>query len=174
MATQNPIEQAGVYTLPEAQIDRFIFKLIMKYPSKEQEIKILKQNTDVNSFGSFELKKVMSSHDILESQHLVKQIFMDPKIEEYIVEIVNATRNNKSKYGRYIEWGASPRASISLFMASRAEALLNGRTFVTPQDVRMVCHEVLRHRIILNYEAEAENLDSDAVIDGLLNEIPVP
>ncbi|MBM3247395.1 MoxR family ATPase [Candidatus Pacearchaeota archaeon] len=174
MATQNPIEQAGVYTLPEAQVDRFIFKLVMKYPSKEQEMKILRQNTDVAGFGNFKLKQVLSSKNIIEAQELVKQIFMDSKIEEYIVEIVNATRENKSKYGRYIEWGASPRASISLFIASRAEALLNGRSFVIPQDVRKVSHDVLRHRIILNYEAEAENLDSDAVIDGILNEIPVP
>lgn len=174
MATQNPIEQAGVYTLPEAQVDRFIFKLVMKYPTKEQELKILKQNTDTKSFSNFQLKQIITPKDILLAQELVKQIHVDSKIERYIIEIVNYTRDKKSKYGKYIEWGSSPRASISLFNASKAEALVNGRNFVIPRDVKKVCHEVLRHRVILNYEAEAENLDSDAVIDGILNEIPVP
>ena len=174
MATQNPLEQAGVYTLPEAQVDRFIFKIIMGYPDKEQERLILRQNTDVNRFESFNLKKVISTKDILEMQELVKNIFISKEIEEYIIEIVSSTRNKNSKQGKYIEWGASPRASISLFMASRAEALMNGRDFVIPQDVKKIAHDVLRHRILLNYEAEADNINSDNVIDEILNEIKVP
>jgi MoxR-like ATPase len=174
MATQNPLEQAGVYTLPEAQVDRFIFKIIMGYPNKEQERLILRQNTDVNRFESFNLKKIISTNDILEMQELVKNIYISKEIEEYIIEIVGSTRDKSRKYSKYIEWGASPRASISLFMASRAEALMNGRDFVIPQDVKKIAHDVLRHRIMLNYEAEAENVSSDTVINGILNEIVVP
>jgi len=174
MATQNPLEQAGVYTLPEAQVDRFIFKVIMGYPNKEQERLILRQNTDVNKFESFNLKKVIEPNDILVMQELVKKIYISKEIEEYIINIVNYTRDKRSRYGKYIDWGASPRASISLFMSSRAEAFMNSRSFVIPQDIKKVAHDVMRHRILLNYEAEAENISSDTIIDGILNEIPVP
>lgn len=174
MATQNPLEQAGVYTLPEAQVDRFIFKVIMGYPNKEQERTILRQNTDLNGFDKFQLKQIIHPKDILEMQELVKQVYISKEIEEYIIDIVNHTRDKKTKFAKFIEWGASPRASISLFTAARAEAFMNGRSFVVPQDIKRVSHDVLRHRILLNYEAEAENMNSDTIINGILNEIPVP
>jgi MoxR-like ATPase len=174
MATQNPLEQAGVYTLPEAQIDRFIFKLMMSYPSKEQERAILRQNTDIMSFENFKLKQILNPQVIIDMQELVKEIYIAPEIEEYIVSIVNATRDKKFHYSRFIEWGASPRASISLFMASRAEAMLNGRSYVIPQDVKRVAHDILRHRILLNYEAEAEGLNADKIITEIINDIPIP
>lgn len=174
MATQNPLEQAGVYTLPEAQIDRFIFKLMMSYPSKEQERAILRQNIDIMSFENFKLKQILNPQVIIDMQELVKEIYIAPEIEEYIVSIVNTTRDKKFHYSRFIEWGASPRASISLFMASRAEAMLNGRSYVIPQDVKRVAHDILRHRILLNYEAEAEGMNADKIITEIINDIPIP
>ncbi len=174
MATQNPLEQAGVYTLPEAQVDRFIFKLIMGYPTKEQERTILRQNTDLSSFDNFDLKKIVSPKDILEMQELVKKVYISKEIEEYIINIVALTRSKQGRLAKYIDWGASPRASISLFSAARAEAFMNSRSFVIPQDVKKVAHDVLRHRILLNYEAEADNITSDALIEEILNEIQVP
>jgi len=174
MATQNPLEQAGVYTLPEAQIDRFIFKLMMSYPSKEQERAILRQNIDIMSFENFKLKQILNPQVIIDMQELVKEIYIAPEIEEYIVSIVNTTRDKKFHYSRFIEWGASPRASISLFMASRAEAMLNGRSYVIPQDVKRVAHDILRHRILLNYKAEAEGMNADKIITEIINDIPIP
>lgn len=174
MATQNPLEQAGVYTLPEAQVDRFLFKLIMGYPNKEQEKKILRQNTDVMSFNNFNLKEVISPKEIIEMQKIVKEVYISPEIEDYIVNIVNMTRDKKFKHSNYIEWGASPRASIWLFMASRAEAIINSRTFVIPQDIKKVAADVLRHRILLNYEAEAENVTPDFLVKEIINETPTP
>ena len=174
MATQNPLEQAGVYTLPEAQIDIFIFKLMMSYPSKEQERAILRQNIDIMSFENFKLKQILNPQVIIDMQELVKEIYIAPEIEEYIVSIVNTTRDKKFHYSRFIEWGASPRASISLFMASRAEAMLNGRSYVIPQDVKRVAHDILRHRILLNYEAEAEGMNADKIITEIINDIPIP
>ena len=173
MATQNPIEHEGVYTLPEAQIDRFMFKLTMNYPEKEQEKKVLKQNIDTIDFEEFKLKKIISPEDILGMQKLAEEIHINGEIENYILNIVTMTRE-KNKYSKYIEYGASPRASIYLFKASKAQAMLNGRNFVIPQDVKAIALEVLRHRIILSYEAEADNITSDKVIKDILDEVPTP
>jgi len=174
MATANPIEQAGVYGLPEAQLDRFLFKVKMSYPSKKEEKIIMQHNTDLMKIDDFNLKKIVSPNEIIAIQKLVKKVYINEEIENYILDIVEATRDKKRKHGKYVEWGASPRASIALFIASKAEALLNGRNFVTPQDVKTVALDVLRHRIILNYEAEAENINADDIIKEILEETPVP
>lgn len=177
LATQNPLEQLGVYPLPEAQIDRFLFKLNIGYPNMKEEQLILNQNITTNKFENFKLKPIMSPEMILELQDDVKKIYLDKKIESYIIQIVDATRNPdkyKVKLGNYIEWGASPRASIGLFIASKAEALIQGKTFVTPQYVKEIAHDVLRHRIILSYEAESENIKVEDVISEILAKVPVP
>jgi len=174
MATQNPVEQAGVYTLPEAQVDRFIFKLLIEYPEKAQEKEIMKRNVDLKRFEDFGLKKIISPAEIIKMQEIVKKIHVSEAIENYITEIVSATRNKQGKYSKYIEWGASPRATIALFLASKAEALMKGRNFVVPEDIKKVALDILRHRIILNYEAEAENITSDILIKKILDEIHVP
>jgi MoxR-like ATPase len=174
MATQNPLEQAGVYTLPEAQVDRFIFKLLVNYPKKKEEKEIMKKNVNLKNFENFGLKKVVSKKDILGMQEKVNKVYLSDEIEDYIVNIVNATRDKNKEYSRYIEWGASPRASINFFIASKAEALMKGRNYVVPDDIKRIALEVLRHRLILNYEAEAENISSDILIKKIINEIPVP
>jgi MoxR-like ATPase len=174
MATANPIEQAGVYSLPEAQLDRFLFKIKMDYPSKKEEKVILKNNLDLMALEDFKLKRVSNPKEIISMQKLVKKIFLSEDIENYILDIVEATRDKKKKYSKYIEWGASPRASIALFIASKAEALMNGRNFVTPQDVKAVALEVLRHRIILNYEAESENITTDSLVKEILEDTLIP
>ena len=173
MATQNPVEQAGVYILPEAQVDRFVFKLLINYPEKAQEREIMKRNVDLKKFEDFNLRKIISPAEIIKMQALAKKIHIGEAIENYITEIVNATRNKKGKYSKYIEWGASPRATIALFLASKAEALMKGRIFVVPEDVKSVALDVLRHRLILTYEAEAENITSDFIIKKILDEIPI-
>lgn len=174
MATQNPIESSGVYNLPEAQMDRFIFKLIMKYPKRNEEQLIMKQNLDLRKLEDFELEKINSTEEIIRMQELVKRVYLSEKIEKYIIDIVEYTRDKKNKYSRYIEWGASPRASIYIFIASKAEALIQGRSFVIPEDVRKVVPDILRHRIILNYEAQAENISSDNIIRKILESIKSP
>jgi MoxR-like ATPase len=174
MATANPIEQAGVYSLPEAQLDRFLFKVKMDYPSRKDEKVIIKQNVEFMDLKEFGIKKVISPKDILEMQEIVKNIYLNPEIEDYILDIVEATRNKKAKYAKYIDWGASPRASIALFIASKAEALMNGRNFVTPHDVKTIALEVLRHRVILNFEADSENVTIDQIIKEILEEVQVP
>ena len=177
LATQNPLEQAGVYPLPEAQIDRFLFKLSIGYPSLKEEQEILESNITIKKFESFNLKPIMSAEKILDMQDKVKEIYLDKKIEKYIVQIVDATRNPdkyKVKLGKYIDWGASPRASIGLFIASKAEALMQGKNFVTPQYVKEVTYDVLRHRVILNYEAQSENIKVEDVISEILARVPVP
>jgi len=174
MATANPIEQAGVYTLPEAQLDRFLFKVKADYPNKEEEKLILKQNVDLLNLEDFKLKKIISPKDIIDMQNIVKKVYISEDIENYILEIVQATRDKHKKTWKYIEWGASPRASIALFIASKSEALINGRNFVTPEDVKNVASDILRHRIILSYEAEAEGITSDKVIKEILEEIQIP
>lgn len=174
MATQNPLEQAGVYTLPEAQIDRFIFKLMINYPEKQEEKIIMKQNINLKAFSDFKLKKISSAQEILRMQELAKKIYLSKEIEDYIIEIVNATRDKKKSFSKYIEWGGSPRASINLFIASKAEALMHGRSYVTPEDVKNVVLDILRHRIILNYEAEAEKITSDKLIQDILKQTPLP
>jgi MoxR-like ATPase len=146
----------------------------MDYPSKNEELLIMNQNTDIASLEDFGLRKVISTHDILEMQKIVKKIYISPEIENYILDVVAATRDRKRKYSKYIEWGASPRASIGLFIASKAQALINGRNFVLPQDVKDVAFDVLRHRIMLNYEAEAENVAVDSIIKEILEETQTP
>lgn len=176
MATQNPIESLGTYKLPEAQIDRFLFKLNMKYPDVEDELKIMHQNVTLKKFEDFDLKTVISPEIILKAQEDVKKIYMDKKVEKYIVSIVEATRTPekyKIEYGKYIEYGTSPRSSIALFIASKAHALVKGKNFVTPMDVKEIAHNVLRHRIILNYEGQADEISTDEIIDEILKKVPV-
>ena len=173
MATQNPLEQSGVYNLPEAQVDRFLFKIIMKYPEREHEKKIMSDNFELRGLDSVKLKKVVNPKEIVKIQKDVKRIHLSEEVKEYISKIVQATRDKNKHYAKYISWGASPRASIGLFIASKAEALMNGRTFVKPQDVKAVVYDVLRHRIILGYEAESEEITSDDVIKKIINETPV-
>ncbi len=173
MATQNPIEQSGVYTLPEAQVDRFLFKLIMGYPEYKEEEKIMEENMTLKKFEDFNLKAVTTPEEILKMQKLTKKIYLCDKIKEYILDVVKKTRTKDFKNGQYIEWGCSPRASIALFIASKAQALLNGRNFVIPSDVKNVAHGILRHRIILTYRAKAENIDSDKIIDEIFGMVNV-
>lgn len=175
MATQNPIEQEGTYPLPEAQVDRFMLKVIINYPNKEEEKLILRQNIS----GEYEtLKPVLKAEEILEARKVVNDVYLDEKIEKYIVDIVFATRypadNGLSSLKNMIGFGASPRATISLALASRAYAFIKRRGYVIPEDVRAVCHDVLRHRIGLTYEAEASNTTSDEIISEILNKIEVP
>jgi MoxR-like ATPase len=173
MATENPLENSGVYNLPEAQIDRFLFKLLIGYPSPSEEQDILKKNTTTRTFDSYNLKPILNAGKILELQDKVKDIFTSEVIEEYIIKIVTQTRDKSWEMGKYISYGASPRASIALYVASKAEALMKGRDYVTPEDVREVVYPVLRHRIILNYEAEAEGITTDKVIKQILGKINV-
>ena len=175
MATQNPIEQEGTYPLPEAQVDRFLMKVVIGYPTKDEERVIIRQNI------SNEKRKVaalIKPHEIIEAQKIVEQIYVDEKIERYIVDIVFATRY-PAEYGLndltgIIAFGASPRASISLARAARAYAFLHQRGFVIPEDVIAVCHDVLRHRIGVTYEAEANNITTDEIITEILDKIQVP
>lgn len=175
MATQNPIEQEGTYPLPEAQVDRFLLKVVIGYPNKEEEKQIIRQNIR----GELDpVKPLLDPKEILEVQKIVEKIYIDEKIENYIVDIVFATRM-PAKYGlndlqSLISFGASPRASISLAKSSRAYAFLQGRGYVIPEDVRSVCHDVLRHRIGLTYEAEANNINSDDIISDILDKVIVP
>lgn len=175
MATQNPIEQEGTYPLPEAQTDRFLLKVIIGYPTKEEEKDIIRQN--IRGMQS-DLQALVSTSEVLEVQKIVEKIYIDEKIENYIVDIVFATRE-PGKFGLndltgIIAYGASPRASISLALASRAYAFLQGRGYVIPEDVRAVCHDVMRHRIGLTYEAEANNITADEVITDILDKVVVP
>lgn len=177
LATQNPIESLGTYPLPDAQIDRFLFKLRVGYPTIEEEEKILSTNMTLRRFEDSGLKPVLDTDKLLEMQEDVKKIYVDSKVEKYIVRIVDSTRNPdkyKLKLGKYIEWGSSPRASIGLYISSKAEALMNGRLFVTPQDVKEVAPDVLRHRLIVNYEGQAEGVSSDDLTKEILDRVPVP
>jgi MoxR-like ATPase len=177
MATQNPIESLGTYKLPEAQIDRFLFKLKMEYPTTEEELKIIHQNSTLQKFEDFNLRPIFAIDRILAAQADVQKVYMDKKVERYIVSIVEATRNPEKYHitsGKYIEYGTSPRSSIALFIASKAHALINGKSFVTPMNVKAVAHNVLRHRIILNYEGQAEDMSTDNIVDEILKRVPVP
>ncbi len=176
MATQNPVEQLGTYKLPEAQVDRFLFKILMTYPRMEDEIKILNQNITVHDFSEFELTPVLSQMDILDAQRFVKKIYTNPKIEHYIIRLVDSTRhpaNYGITSGKYIAFGASPRACISLHIASKAHALLKGRGYVMPDDVKDVAYNVLRHRILLNFEGEAEEIKPETIIKEILDKVPI-
>ena len=175
MATQNPIEQEGTYPLPEAQVDRFMLKVIINYPKKEEEKLIIRQNLQKEKP---EVKPVLTPKDIVEARDVVRQVYIDEKIERYIVDIVFATRFPQD-YGldslkEMISFGASPRASINLALAARAYAFIKRRGYVIPEDIRAVCYDVLRHRIGLSYEAEANNMTSDEIITEILNTVEVP
>ncbi|HEV3251498.1 MAG TPA: MoxR family ATPase [Puia sp.] len=176
LATQNPLEQEGTYPLPEAQQDRFIMKVIVDYPTKQEEQLIIRQN--VQSMNSPEVEQVVSVQEILEARELVRQVYMDEKVEHYILDIVFATRTPEKyrldKLKPLIIYGGSPRASISLAVAAKANAFLNKRGYVIPEDVRTISKDVLRHRIGLTYEAEAENVKVEHVIDDVLKAIQVP
>ena len=175
MATQNPIEQEGTYPLPEAQVDRFLLKVVIGYPTKADEKLIIRQNiTPVKR----DIRPLLRPEEILEAQKIVEQIYLDEKIERYIVDIVFATRYpaeyNLKDLESIISFGASPRASIGLAKAARAYAFLRQRGYVIPEDVRAVCHDVLRHRIGLSYEAEANNITADEIISEILDKVEVP
>lgn len=175
MATQNPIEQEGTYPLPEAQVDRFMLKVVVDYPKKEEERMIVR----MNNTGKFpKASPILKPEDIVRARQVVRDVYMDEKIERYIVDIVYATRTpkdyNLSKLSSLISYGASPRASISLSMASKAYAFIKRRGYVIPEDVRAVCNEVLRHRIGLTYEAEAENVTTENIIAEIINAVEVP
>ncbi len=177
MATQNPIESSGVYPLPEAQIDRFLFKIKIFYPKLEEETEILKKNITLNRFEDYGLKQISNPNEILKMQDFTRKIYLSKDIENYIVKIVDATRN-PAKYkinnGHFIEWGCSPRASIGLFIASKAQALIQGSNYVTPAHVKTVAFDVMRHRILLNYEGQAENIKTEDIIKEVLQRVPVP
>ncbi len=176
LATQNPIEQEGTYELPEAQVDRFMLKVVITYPKKEEERSIIRYN--LNPQGMPKITPVVSPEDILQARKLVREVYMDEKIEQYILDIVFATRNpddyKLSKLKPLISYGASPRASISLALAAKAYAFIKRRGYVIPEDIRAICHDVLRHRIGITYEAEAENITSEQIINEILNAVEVP
>ena len=176
MATQNPIEQEGTYPLPEAQVDRFMLKIVLDYPKKEEEQRIIRNTVSKEGFPTPNV--VIDTNAIIKAREIVKQVYMDEKIEKYIVDIVYATRTpkdyNLDDLDALIEFGGSPRASIALAMASKAYAFINKRGYVIPEDVRRVCHDILRHRIGLSYEAEAENINAETIINTILNKVEVP
>ena len=176
LATQNPIEQEGTYPLPEAQVDRFMMKVVVGYPSKTEEQMIIRQNTQ--GLTSPIINPVASASEVLTAKELVRQIYVDEKIENYILDIVFATRfpekYNLAKLKPLIGFGGSPRASINLALAAKAYAFLNKRGYVVPEDVRNVCKDILRHRIGLTYEAEAENINVENIIDEILKAVNVP
>ncbi|RMW40005.1 MAG: MoxR family ATPase [Nitrosopumilus sp.] len=174
LATQNPIENEGTYKLPEAQVDRFALKILIDYPSKQEELEIIEKNSSTQDNT---VKSIISPEEILEIQKFNEKIYADKVITEYIADIVNATRNPKDydlDLENMIEFGASPRASIWLMRTAKANAMLNGRGFIIPEDIKAVAHEVLRHRIILTFEAEANGITSDKVIDFVLEKISPP
>lgn len=176
LATQNPIEQEGTYPLPEAQIDRFLLKVKIGYPTKDEEQEIIRRNLSGEEWMT--VQPVVTPGEILRARAAMKKIYMDEKIERYILDIVFATRNPADAGLRQliplIQYGGSPRASISLALASKAQAFLKKRGYVVPDDVRAVCHDVLRHRIGLTYEAEAENITQEEIISRILNTVSVP
>lgn len=175
LATQNPIEQEGTYPLPEAQVDRFMLKVVIGYPELTEEKRIIRQNITGEKAT---VRPILKPHDIIEARKVVRQVYLDEKIEQYIADIVFATRF-PDKYGmkelkEMISFGGSPRASINLALAARAYAFIKRRGYVIPEDVRAVAHDVLRHRIGLSYEAEASNLTSDEIVSKILNKVEVP
>lgn len=176
LATQNPVEQEGTYPLPEAQVDRFMLKVVLGYPKKEEEKRIIRSN--ISEAGMPTPNAVVSTDDILRARKVVKRVYMDEKIEQYIVDIVFATRFPKEykldKFTDLISFGASPRASINLAAAAKAYAFIKNRGYVIPEDVRVICHDVMRHRIGLSYEAEAENITTEEIISEILNTVEVP
>lgn len=175
MATQNPIEQEGTYALPEAQVDRFMLKVIIGYPKKEEEKQIIRQNI---TGEKKEIRPVLKAEEILDARKIVQEVYIDEKIERYIVDIVFATRypqdHGLANLKSMISFGASPRASINLALAARAYAFIKRRGYVIPEDVRAICHDVMRHRIGLSYDAEANEMTSEEIISEILNKVEVP
>jgi MoxR-like ATPase len=176
LATENPIDQEGTYPLPEAQMDRFMLKLLVNYPDREEELQIL--NSNATSKEARQVNQVVDAETIFRSRKLIDQVYLDNKLKGYLVDLVLATRqpneHGASELESFIRFGASPRATISLAMASKAVAFMQGRSFVTPQDIKDIAPDVLRHRVMITYEAEAENVDSDQVIQKILDTVPVP
>ena len=176
LATQNPIEQEGTYQLPEAQVDRFMLKLVIGYPSKEEERQIIRQN--LNPEGQALIHPVIRPQEILDARKLIREVYMDEKIERYIIDIVFATRNPEeyklAKLKPLIAYGGSPRASINLALAAKAYAFIKHRGYVIPEDVRSICFDVMRHRVGLTYEAEAENITAENILSDILNVVEVP
>jgi MoxR-like ATPase len=177
MANNNPIESSGTYPLPEAQIDRFLFKVVMKYPSDKESKQIIEQNISLKDFKDYKIKAVLKPRHIVELQDATKRIKHTDKIKDYIVKITSSTRNPDKyhiRYGKYIEYGASPRACIGLFIAAKADALIKGKDHITPQNVKNVAYNVLRHRILLNYIGQAEKIKTDDIIKEILSKVPIP
>ena len=176
LATQNPLEQEGTYPLPEAQVDRFIMKVVVGYPSRSEEQMIIRQN--VQGMRPPAVNQVVSVKEIVDARQMVRDIYMDEKVEQYILDIVFATRNPEQfgleQLKPLISYGSSPRGSINLALASKAQAFLNKRGYVIPEDVRSICNDVLRHRIGLTYEAEAENIEVTNVVEQILEKINLP
>lgn len=175
MATQNPIEQEGTYPLPEAQVDRFMLKVQISYPKREDEKRIIREQIDADRR---ETRPILSVADLMEARETVREVYLDEKIEQYIVDIVFATREPEAsgleRIKPFISYGASPRASIALALAARAFAFMRGRGYVIPEDIRAVCYDVLRHRIGLSYEAEASEITAEEIIKEILNRVEVP
>ena len=175
LATQNPIEQEGTYPLPEAQVDRFMLKVVITYPEREEELAIMRQNM---SLVETKINPVVSPDQILKARHLLNEVYIDEKIEKYILDIVFATRNPKAfginNLAELISYGASPRATINLAIGAKAMAFIKRRGYVIPEDVRAICLDVLRHRLAVTYEAEAEEITSENVIQEILNKVVVP
>lgn len=175
LATQNPLEQEGTYPLPEAQMDRFLMKVILRYPEKEEERLIIRQNIAEEQVS---INAIISPADILNARHLVREVYMDEKIEQYIIDIVFATRQPETyklqKLKNLLRYGSSPRGSINLALAAKSLAFMEHRAFVTPDDIKNVCVDVLRHRIGITYEAEAENVTTDEIIREIIRTVEVP
>jgi MoxR-like ATPase len=172
-ATQNPVEQEGTYSLPEAQIDRFMFKILIDYPTIQEEIELLKRHPDISA-----IRTLLTKEDLFKAREEVNKIYLDDKICDYIARIIDATRHPE-KYGmsdltKYREYGASPRATLALYQASKAHAFLKQRNFVIPDDIKAVSHAILRHRIIISYEAEIAGYSADSLIDKILSGVPTP
>ncbi len=176
MATQNPVEQGGTYPLPEAQIDRFLFKIYLDYPQKHNEQKIIDMNANIMDEDDFGVEAVVTKQDVLDVQEFSKVVKVSEEIKAYIVDLVDASRNPEDygmEYSQYIDWGCTPRASINLALAGRANAIYNGRHYVTPEDIRAVIKDVFIHRILLNYEGEAQGLEVEDVIQNIVDRVPV-
>jgi MoxR-like ATPase len=176
MATQNPVEQEGTYPLPEAQVDRFMFKLLVDYPNLDSERLVMRQNTAPKREKKFDA--IIKPNQIIKAQEIIENIYVDEKVEDYVLNLVFATRNPENyklnDLSRLIDIGASPRATINLIRAAKARAFVNHRAFITPEDIRYIGSDVLRHRIILTYEAEAEEMTSEDVIQRLFEVVEVP
>ena len=175
LATQNPIEQEGTYPLPEAQVDRFMMKVIVPYPTEEEERVILERMASTRP--NLDLSPKVTPEEILKMQELVNEIYVDDQVKSYVIKLVFATRNTNGidpELKQFIRVGASPRATLNLTLAARAAALLQGRAYVTPDDVKAIAHDVLRHRILLTYEAEAEEVTTDQIVEKVLSKVPVP